>query len=191
MTSTKQRILVVADRTADSPDLIAALRRQSARAPASFTLLVPAVPHGLAWAADMKAGWTEAVGRAERAAACIRRAGLELEEAIVGDPDPFAAVGDVLHARRFDQVVVSVLPRAFSGWLAVGLPARLRRATDLPVTQVNAQSSPSWRPWSSPPPCGVEGDSSLGVAGSSKRGSSPVVEGGAGTAVVGSSSGLP
>ncbi len=66
MTSSKQRILVVANRTADSPELIAALRRQSERAPSSFTLLVPAVPHGLAWAADMKAGWSEAVGRAER-----------------------------------------------------------------------------------------------------------------------------
>jgi len=140
MTSSKQRILVVANRTADSPDLIAALRQQSAWAPSSFTLLVPAVPHGLAWAADMKAGWSEAVGRAERAATRIRQAGLELDEVIVGDPDPFAAVGDVLHARTFDQVVVSALPRALSRWLAVGLPSRLRRAFDLPVTQVSAQA---------------------------------------------------
>ncbi|MGN6257629.1 MAG: hypothetical protein ACTHN3_07755 [Solirubrobacterales bacterium] len=139
MTSSKQRILVVANRTADSPDLIAALRRRAGDSPASFTLLVPAVPHGLAWAADMKAGWSEAVGRAERAAARIRQAGLELEETIVGDPDPFAAVGDALHAREFDEVVVSVLPRAISRWLALGLPARLRRAIDLPVTQVDAQ----------------------------------------------------
>lgn len=140
MTSSKQRTLVVANRTADSPDLIAALRQQSAQAPTSFTLLVPAVPHGLAWAADMKAGWSEAIGRAERAATRIRQAGLELEEVIVGDPDPFAAVGDVLHVREFDRVVVSVLPRALSRWLAVGLPSRLRRATDLPVTQVSAQA---------------------------------------------------
>jgi hypothetical protein len=136
----KQKILVVANRTADSPDLIAALRQQSAQTPSSFTLLVPAVPHGLAWAADMKAGWSEAVGRAERAATRIRQAGLELEEVIVGDPDPFAAVGDVLHARDFDGVVVSVLPRALSRWLAVGLPARLRRTLDLPVTQVDARA---------------------------------------------------
>lgn len=58
---------------------------------------------------------------------------------IVGDPDPFAAVGDVLHAREFDEIVVSVLPRAISRWLALGLPARLRRAVDLPVTQVDAR----------------------------------------------------
>jgi hypothetical protein len=136
---TKQKILVVANRTADSPDLIDALCSRAAEAPASFTLLVPAVPHGLDWAADMKAGWSEAALRAERAGGHIRRSGLELDEVIVGDPDPYAAVGDVLHAREFDEVVVSTLPRTISRWLAVGLPARLRRVHDLPVDEVRAQ----------------------------------------------------
>jgi hypothetical protein len=138
----KKRILVVADKTADSPDLIEALCICSERAPVSFTLLVPAVPHGLAWATDMKAGWSDAVARADRAATQLRRAGLELEEVIVGDPDPFAAVGDVLHARRFDEVMVSVLPHGISKWLALGLPARLRRSIDLPIRQVTAHQ---WR----------------------------------------------
>lgn len=138
----QQKILVVADKTADSPDLIAELRRRTEHAPVSFTLLVPAVPHGLAWAADMKAGWSDAVARAERAAARIRQEGLALEDVIVGDPDPFAAVGDALHAREFDEVVVSVLPHGVSKWLALGLPARLRRSIDLPVTQVTAHQ---WR----------------------------------------------
>jgi hypothetical protein len=142
----KKKILLVANRTADSPELIAALRERADGSAASFTLLVPAVPHGLAWAADMKAGWAEAVSRAERAAARIRGSGLELEEAIVGDPDPLAAVGDVLHSREFDEVVVSVLPRTISGWLALGLPARLRRSVDLPVTQVNASAQPLDQP---------------------------------------------
>jgi hypothetical protein len=138
--SSKQKVLVVANRTADSPELIAALRERAVDVPTRYTLLVPAVPHGFAWAADMKAGWSEAVGRAERAAGQMRREGLDLEETIVGDPDPFAAVGDVLHAREFDEVVVPVLPRTISRWLALGLPARLRRATDLPVVQVTAHS---------------------------------------------------
>lgn len=147
---TSKKILVVADRTADSPDLIAALRRQAGRSPVELTLLVPAVPHGLAWAADMKAGWSEAVVRADRAAARIRAAGLPLEEVVVGDPDPFAAVGDVLHARAFDEIVVSVLPKGISRWLALGLPARLRRAVDLPVVQVTAQAQR--QPLPAPPP---------------------------------------
>jgi hypothetical protein len=146
MNSSKRKILVVANRTADSPELIAALRERADRAAASFTLLVPAVPYGLAWAADMKAGWSDAVLRAELAAERIRQSGLELEETIVGDPDPFAAVGDVLHAREFDEVVVSVLPRTISRWLALGLPARLRRTVNLPVSQVEATAQPLGRP---------------------------------------------
>lgn len=138
MTTTEQRILVVANRTADSPDLIEALCRRAAETPTAFTLLVPAVPHGLAWAADMKAGWGEAALRADRAGERMRRSGLELEEVIVGDPDPFAAVGDVLHVREFDQVLVSTLPRMISRWLAVGLPARLRRTVAVPVAEVTA-----------------------------------------------------
>jgi hypothetical protein len=137
-----RKILVVANRTADSPDLIEALRRRTADERADFTLLVPAVPHGLAWAADMKAGWAEAALRADRARTRIRQAGLELEEVVVGDPDPFAAVGDVLHAREFDEIIVSTLPRTISRWLAVGLPARLRRTVELPVAEVHAHQ---WR----------------------------------------------
>lgn len=134
----KHRILVVANRTADSPDLIAALRRRSSAAPTRFTLLVPAVPHGLSWAADMKAGWPEAISRAEVAAERMRLSGIDLERAIVGDPDPFAAVGDALHGEEFDEVIVSTLPRGASRWLRRSLPDRLRRTTDIPITQVTA-----------------------------------------------------
>jgi NH3-dependent NAD+ synthetase len=86
------RVLVVAGEAADYPGLIAGLQG-GADASASFTLLVP--------------GWPEAVGRAKRAADRMRAAGLELEETIVGDPDPFLAVGDVLHVRRFDEIIIA------------------------------------------------------------------------------------
>ena len=87
------RVLVIAGEAADYPGLIAGLKGGAESASTSYTLLVP--------------GWPEAVGRAERAAARIRAAGLELEETIVGDPDPFLANGDVLHARRFDEIVIA------------------------------------------------------------------------------------
>jgi hypothetical protein len=138
----KHSVLVIANRTADSPELIAALRRRQARAPSAFTLLVPAVPRGLAWAADMKAGWQEAIARAEAAAERMRLAGIELEGVVVGDPDPFAAAGDVLHAGRFDAVIVSMLPRSVSRWLRLSLPHRIGRAHGLPVEQVLAPARP-------------------------------------------------
>lgn len=136
--SPKARVLVVANRTVDSSELIEALRQRAARSPACFTLLVPAVPRGLAWAADMKAGGPEATPRAEVGARRMRMAGLEVEAAVIGDPDPFAAVGDALRAEEFDELVVSTLPRGVSRWLRMSLPHRLRRTTDLPVLHVTA-----------------------------------------------------
>ncbi len=136
--ASRQRVLVIANRTADSLDLIEALRRRLGEEDTSFTLLVPAVPHGLSWAADMKAGWSPAITRAEGASKRMRASGIALEEVIVGDPDPFAAAGDVLHAGGFAEVIVSTLPRGLSNWLKLGLADRLRRAFEIPVTQVSA-----------------------------------------------------
>ena len=141
--ASRHEVLVIANRTADSPELIGMLRERHSHTPSGFTLLIPAVPRGLAWAADMKAGWDEAIGRAEAAAKRIRLAGIELEGVVVGDPDPFAAAGDVLHSGRFDEVIVSTLPRSLSRWLRVSLPDRLRRAFDLPVAQVTAHRRPA------------------------------------------------
>lgn len=135
MTSTRSA-LVVAGRSADSPALVSALRIYAAAAPTRFTLLVPAVPHGFAWATDMSAGRPEAAVRAERASKRMRDRGLVLEETIVGDPDPIAAVGDALHCRRFDELIVVTLPRGLSSWLKLGLPGRLHRITDLPITRI-------------------------------------------------------
>lgn len=138
--NSKHSTLVVAGRTADSPSLVAKLAEMTRGGAPAFTLLVPAVPHGFAWATDMSAGWPEATARAERATRRMRDAGLRVEETIVGDPDPFAAVGDALHCRSFDEVIVATLPRGLSIWLKVGLPSRLRRLTDLPITRLSIDS---------------------------------------------------
>ena len=145
----QHRILVVANRTADSPDLIAALRRHSAAAPTRFTLLVPAVPHGLSWAADMKAGWPEAISRAEAGVERMRLSGIDLKRSIVGDPDPFAAVGDALHGGEFDEVIVSTLPRGASRWLRPQLagPAEANhRSTHHPSHCSSTRTAPTGSP---------------------------------------------
>jgi hypothetical protein len=138
--SPKARILVVANRTADSSELLAVLRRRAAHSPARFTLLVPAVPRGLAWATDMKAGAPEAKPRAEAGVRRMAMAGLKVDAALIGDPDPVAAVGDVLRSCEFDEIVVATLPRGVSRWLRLSLPHRLRRMTDLPVTHVTVHA---------------------------------------------------
>ena len=43
----KARVLIVANKTAATPALIAAVRERAGRGPAHFTLLVPSAAHGL------------------------------------------------------------------------------------------------------------------------------------------------
>jgi hypothetical protein len=138
--SDRANVLVVANRTTDSPDLIAELKQRAAHSPVRFTLLVPATPKGLAWAADMKAGEPEAERRAKEGLLRMRVAGLEVEKAMVGDPDPVAAAGDALRGDVYDEVIVSTFPRGISRWLRISLPQRLRRITGVPVTHIAARS---------------------------------------------------
>jgi hypothetical protein len=108
MNETEQETLVVAARTAEHPGLAAALRRVGRRR-TGFTLLVPALPSGGSETGegDLAAAWAEAMASAERAAHRLRDSGLDLRETIVGDADCAAAIGDVLHARRFDEVLLA------------------------------------------------------------------------------------
>jgi hypothetical protein len=131
-------ILVVANRTADSSELLAAMTARAEEGPARFTLLVPATPHGVAWAADMHSGGEEAETQMERALVHMRDAGLEVK-GLVGDPDPVAAVQDTVNAgASFDGAIVSTLPVHLSRWLKLDLPHRVERATGIPVTHVTA-----------------------------------------------------
>jgi hypothetical protein len=132
-------VLVVANRTADSDELLAALTERARRDAVRFTLLVPATPHGVAWAADMHSGSAEAQTHMDHAVERLRDAGLEVADGALGDPDPVAAVNDLLNAgRRFDEVIVSTLPKHVSRWLKLDLPSRVERSTGLPVTHVEA-----------------------------------------------------
>jgi hypothetical protein len=132
------KVLVVANRTAESPELLDALRSRAARGEAVFTLLVPSTPHGVAWAADMHSGGIEAEDHMRNAVERMRAAGLEVQDGKVGDPDPIAAVQDEVNFASYDEVVVSTLPGGISKWLKLDLPHRVERTTGLPVTHVTA-----------------------------------------------------
>lgn len=130
------RVLVVANRTAESPELLAALLERASHGPCRFTLLVPSTPHGLAWAADMHSGGGEAEDHRRAFIEELRDEGLDVDEAKVGDPDPLAAVSDECNFHEYDEVIVSTLPLKVSKWLHVDLPRKARAATGLPVTHV-------------------------------------------------------
>jgi hypothetical protein len=131
-------VLVVANVTADSPELLQALRERAARESCRFTLLVPAPVAGAV-------GREAAAARMDGALARIRDAGLEAE-GLVGDHDVMMAVHDVWDPRRYDDIVVSTLPTGSSKWLQVDLPHRIGKLTDAMVRHVVAQPPPAPRP---------------------------------------------
>jgi hypothetical protein len=132
----RAEVLVVANRTAGSPELLEALKERAERGPVKFHLLVPATPHGAAWMADMHSGGSEAEEHVKAAVERLRDAGLEVDDGKVGDPDPVAAVEDAVNFRKFDEIVVVTLPKHLSKWLKVDLPHRVEHATGLPVQHV-------------------------------------------------------
>jgi GABA permease len=125
-----KHILVVANVTAGSAELLNALKREAANQSVRFTLIVPATPFGGGRAAAQEA-LTEACER-------LREEGLEAE-GNVGDADPIIAVIEAWDPKNHDEIVVSTLPMRFSKWLHAGLPERIGKLTGAPVTHVISQ----------------------------------------------------
>jgi hypothetical protein len=130
------RVLVVANRTAESPELLDALRTRTMQGPCAFTLLVPSTPHGIAWAADMHGSGDEAEEHRAAFLLELREEGLNVSDAKVGDPDPLAAIQDECNFNDYDELIVSTLPLHISKWLKVDLPRKAQAATGLPVKHV-------------------------------------------------------
>lgn len=59
----------------------------------------------------------------------------------VGPVDPYVATLEALERGSYDEVILSTLPPGISRWLKMDLPSRLRRATDLPVTVIEAEEA--------------------------------------------------
>jgi hypothetical protein len=138
--SEKARVLVVANRTATSDELLEALVKRVERGPAEFFLVVPATPRGASWMTDMNAGATAA--EESLAAALERWQGVGLEcMGRTGDGDPLAAASDAMNDGEFDEVIVSTLPKHVSKWLHLDLPHKVAHATGLPVEHVRAHEA--------------------------------------------------
>jgi hypothetical protein len=116
-------VLVVANVTAESAELLATLRERSEAGGCRFTLVMP------------DAG-AERHERLEAALAHLRDAGLHNVEGRVGDPDPVVAVMDLWDPMKFDDIVVSTLPTGSSRWMGLDLPHRLEKLTSVPVRHV-------------------------------------------------------
>ena len=136
----RAHVLVVANRTAESDELLAALKERAQQAPTRFTLLVPATPHGVAWAADMHSGGDEAEAHMEKAVGTpAGTPGLEVTGRAGRSRPGRRGAGRGEHRRRVRRRggVDPARPTSRS-WLKLDLPHRVERATGLHVEHVEA-----------------------------------------------------
>jgi hypothetical protein len=141
-----RRYLVVANRTLGGDHILRAVRQRMHSEPCEFWIVVPAVRPTSARTEDRSYGsdagdygWAEsgelfAQQRLDRELQRLHEAGAEADGE-VGDADPYKAVSRTMAERKFDEIILSTMPRARSRWLRQDLPRKLQKF-GVPVTQV-------------------------------------------------------
>jgi uncharacterized protein YciI len=129
-------ILVLANETIGGKKLLdTVLSRRDERGDVRFHVVVPLTRprHGnVIYDEAVVAG---AQVRVDLALAFMRENGIE-GTGEVGDSDPYNAAMDAIAERHIDEIIVSTLPAAASGWMRRDLPERLREGSGLPVEHV-------------------------------------------------------
>ena len=119
-----RRVLVVANRTAATPDLLEEVRRLARERPSEFVLLIPDASGGSAdWTLEL------AIPLIERAA------GGPVTGLAAAGEDPLDAIRRTVEEHEIDEIVISTLPRRVSAWLKRDLPHQVERL-GLPVSVV-------------------------------------------------------
>ena len=129
--------LVVANRTASTPELLAALRERAGDDPQRH-LFIAVVPQEGGEGVDAQRAGARLAQLVDR----MRAEGL-FAAGMIGPPDPFVATMNGVQFFRVDDVVISTLPATRSGWLRADLIERVRKASNKPVEHVVAQSPAS------------------------------------------------
>ena len=122
MDASRRRVLIVANRTAATPDLLSAVKRYAQEQPTTFSLLIPDAGR------SERTDWT-----LDAALPLLERAARGRVAGLTGDSEhPVQAIRDVVAADRYDSVIISTLPRHRSRWLRRDLPKRVE-ALGVPV----------------------------------------------------------
>jgi hypothetical protein len=133
-----KRVLIVANRTAATPALMKAVSERAAQGPCEFTLLVPALVHGLHRYVDPEdQGTDESEAVLELSIPMLEEAAGAPVKGMIGVAEPLAAVEDAVNLYGFDEAIISTLPTRVSRWLRLDLPSKVR-GLGLPVTVVTA-----------------------------------------------------
>jgi len=124
-------VLVIANQTVVSDELLAKIRERAAAGPAGFLIVAPQgddAPHA------------DADRRLKLTLGELRGEGIEAHGQVV-HPDPYTAAMHVVNDERVDEIIVSTFANEKSGWLRRDLVQRLRKDTGLPVEHVVATTT--------------------------------------------------
>jgi len=128
-------ILVVANQTIAGANLLDLVRERAAQPDTSFTLVVPMTKPSSGYVI-----YDDAVRDSAQARLDLTLSYLRGEEVVasgeLGDEDPFTATLDAIDEYHPDEVIISTLPHASSGWLRRDLIERIEEAAGAPVTHV-------------------------------------------------------
>jgi len=139
-----RRILVLANQTVDSHELIDELRRMGADQESSFLVVVPASPVDTGAAAthgprDVTEA-TEAAARARLDAMMSTLHGENLDaQGELGDDRPLRALENAVTRFGPDHIVIATLPPEFSMWHRFDVVDRARAQFTAPITHVVAK----------------------------------------------------
>ncbi|HEU0304070.1 MAG TPA: hypothetical protein VFR32_05775, partial [Gaiellaceae bacterium] len=119
----EDNVLVIANQTVVSDELLDAIRARARRSPASFLVVSPQPELGPSADPDAERRLREAVG-------LLRAEGIDAHGQM-GHPDPHTAAMQAIYDERTDELIVSTFPGTKSGWLRGDLVGRLRKDTKL------------------------------------------------------------
>jgi hypothetical protein len=124
-------VLVIANQTVVSEELLDRIRKRAAKAPASFLIVAPQ---------SDEEEHSDADRRLRLALTELRGEGIEAHGQVV-HPDPYTAAMHAVHDESIDEIIVSTFPGEKSGWLRRDLVQRLRKDTGLAVEHVISTGS--------------------------------------------------
>ena len=128
-------VLVVANETVGGEKLFQALEQRAARGPIRCTVICPQNRPRRGFVIYDDSARSAARIRLELTLERLRKLGIEAEGELM-DPDPYMAVKDALREHGADEIIISTLPYARSGWLRRDLIGRIRQYAGIPVEHV-------------------------------------------------------
>jgi len=128
-------ILVVANQTIGGAKLLNLVQERAKQPDTSFTLVIPMTRPRSGYVI-----YDDAVRDSAQVRLDLTLSYLRSEDVVVGgelgDEDPYTATLDAIDEYHPDEVIISTLPQASSGWLRRDLIERIQDAADAPVTHI-------------------------------------------------------